>query len=104
MATKTKRGRRRQNKRIVEHLVARLCADVSWQQYFSDSERRVMLRMAKNYWRLQVTAGFSQDEMYWRVLRMLCAAAPDGRMPVVCAANPEAGHCVWMRRLSRESV
>lgn len=71
---KAKRPRRHT---IVEQLTLRLWADESWQEFFSASEQRVMVRTAKLYWRLQLTAGFTADEMYARMVRMLRAAGDD---------------------------
>jgi len=93
-----KRGRRPDYYATLEMLMTRLRNDTTWQGYFSASEQRVMLRMARGYWKLQITAGFKADEMYTRVIRMLYAAAPVKMPEVMCTANPEAVHCVWMRR------
>lgn len=72
-------GRRPRRHPILEHLTARLLNDGAWQAFFCPREQRVVVQFAKRYWSLQITAGFSVDEMYARVVRMLLAVEGGGR-------------------------
>jgi hypothetical protein len=75
-------AKRPQRHTILEHLTLRLHNDDGWKEFFSDAEQRAFIRFAKTYWALQITAGFTPDEMYRRIRAMLEGVCGSGERPV----------------------